>query len=246
MENGIVPRWILKSLGILLIIFLALLIINELKTIYGSHQTMNISAQGKVMSVPDLAIVKIGVVTEGTDAQDVKNKNNQKMNQLIDFIKNQDVSKDSIQTSDFYTTPKYSYVNGQSNIVGYQANQIITIKFFDIDKSRKQIEKVLDGAINNGANQIQGINFGFSDPEKLRKLARKQAIDNAKQRAKELTSAANLHLGNIINIIESNDTSVPAPFMSAMNYAREKSIAPDIQLGSQDIIENITLVFEVD
>ena len=122
----------------------------------------------------------------------------------------------------------------------------MTVKFHDIDKSSQQLEKTLGGVINNGANQIQGINFSFSDPEKLRKQARLQAIDKAKEKAKELTNQANLHLGNVINILESGDSSNQQPFPVAMSFAKEKSAEPNIQPGTQDIIENITLVFEVD
>ena len=74
MENGLFPRWISKTLGILLIVLVFVTIIYQLKSISGTPQTMNISAQGKISSVPDLATVSIGVVSEGTDAVDVKNK----------------------------------------------------------------------------------------------------------------------------------------------------------------------------
>ncbi len=187
------------------------------------------------------------MLTEGISAIDVKNKNNQKINQLIDFIKQQGVEKNNIQTTDFYASPKYNYTNGQSSIVGYQANQIITVKFFDINKSRFQLEKILDGAVNNGANQIQGIDFSFSNPENLKKQARKLAIESAKERAKEITTQANLRLGKVINILESGNYSSNQPSYSvAMSSVREKSVAPDIQPGTQEIIENITLIFEVD
>lgn len=245
MENSLVPQWILKTLGILLIVLVSVIIISQLKAIYGNHQTMNISAQGKVTSVPDLATVRIGVITEGTSAIDVKDKNNKKINQLISFIKQEGVHKDNIQTSDFHASPKYNYTNGQSNIIGYQANQIMTVKFLDIDKSRSQLEKILDGAANNGANQIQGVDFSFSNPENLKKQARKLAIENAKEKAVEISTQANLHLGNVINIIESGNSSNQSPYPMAMSFSREKSVAPDIQPGTQDIIENITLVFEV-
>ncbi len=244
MEQVIVPRWIVKTLGILLIVLLAVMIINQLKAINGNRQTMNITAQGKVTSVPDLATIRIGVLTEGVNIVDVKNKNNQKINQLIDFITQQKIDKNDIQTTEFYASPKYRYDNGQSSIIGYSANQMMTVKFRDIDKSRQQLEKVLEGAVNNGANQIQDINFSFSQPDNLKKQARKQAIDKAKERARELTGQAGLRLGKVINIVETSDYSNQPSFSVAIS-SNAKSIAPDIQPGTQDIVENVTLVFEV-
>lgn len=243
MEHAFLPRWMLKTLAVLLMALIAVVIINQLHTMHGNPPTMNISAQGKITAVPDLAIIKIGVVTEGTNIVDVKNQNNQKINQLIDFIKLQDIDKKDIQTTDFYASPKYNYENGQSKMVGYQANQMVTVKVRDINKSKANLEKILEGAVNNGANQIQGVNFSFDNPEDFRKQAREIAIENAKQKAKELTGEANLHLGKIVNIIENGDSSNAYPV--AMNFSAQKSVAPDIQLGTQEIVENITLVFEV-
>ncbi len=245
MDYDFAPRWIIKALGILLIILLAVLIINQFNAMSGPRQTMSITAQGKVNGTPDIATVRIGVVTEGATAIDVKNKNNQKTNQLIDFIKKQDIDKQDIQTSEYYSSPKYNYVNGQSNMVGYSATQTITVKFHDIDKSQLQLEKTLDGAINNGANQIQGINFSFSNSDALKNEARKQAIEKAKQKAKDLARDAGLHLGRIINVVEITDAS-NQPYPVAMSYARAKtSTPPDIQPGVQEVIENITLIFEI-
>lgn len=245
MEKDAFFRWILKTLGMLLIILVVLFIINQSKAINSNHQTMSISAEGKVSSVPDLATVRIGVMTDGAILVDVKNQNNQKMHQVISFIEQQGVDKKDIQTTDFYASPKYNYTNGQNNVVGYQANQLITVTLHHINQSRAQLETILDGAVNNGANQIQGVNFSFSNPENLQQQARKQAIEKAKIKAEELTHEAGLHLGRVLNVLEAGSSPNQPYFPAAMSLAREKSVAPDIQPGIQDIVENITLVFEI-
>lgn len=245
MKNDALFRWIVKTLGMLLIILVAVVTINQSKTLHGPLQTISISADGKVTGVPDLATVRIGVTSDGVNLIDVKNQNNLKMNQVINFIKQQGIDKQDIQTTDFSASPKYNYDNGQSNIVGYQANQMITVHVHHINQSRAQLEKILDGAVNNGANQIQGVDFSFSNPDALRQQARKLAIEKAKKKATELTQDAGLHLGPIVNVIESGMSGNSPMPMAMMGAARVKSVAPDIQPGSQDVIESITLVFEI-
>jgi uncharacterized protein YggE len=245
MENKLLPKWMAKTLGFLLIIFMVLLIINKIDEINGVHQTLQISATGKVQATPDIATMTVGVISQGANPMEVKDKNNQKINQVIAFIKQQGIDEKDIQTTGFYAYPQYNYANGQNTISGYQANQAVTIKVRNIDKSQEPLEKILGGVINNGANEIQGINFSMTDPDKLQQQARQQAIEKAKEKAKQLTSDANLRLGKIVNVIESsNDNIAPMPFAAA-NLVRMKSVAPNIELGNQEITETVGVIFEV-
>ena len=125
--------------------------------------------------------------------------------------------------------------------------ETIEIKIHGVDKSTAVLGKILDGATSLGSNQIQGVNFSFDDPDNLKQEARKQAIDKAKQKAQELADQAGLKLGRIVNI---NDDSVnyptPVPMAFGMGGASDaKSVAPDIQTGSQDVTASITVIFEI-
>jgi uncharacterized protein YggE len=195
--------------------------------------------------VPDLAVVTIGVVSEGLTPAAVRDSNNQKMNRIIAFVKQQQIVEKDIQTTNFYFSPKYNYNNGQSILAGYQANQTITVKVRNINKSQDQLESIVTGVVTAGANQIQGINLGFSDPDKIKQTARKQAIDAARQKAEGLTRDAGIRLGRIINIEESSgNMPTPYPRMMALE-AKGAAVSADIQPGSQELEENITLVFEL-
>lgn len=246
MENKFFPKWMVQTLGVLLIIFIALLILTQIKIINGYPQKMQISAIGKVTAVPDLATVTLGVISQGTTPLEVKNSNNQKVNQIIHFIKQQNIDAGDIKTTGFYASPRYNYVNGQNNIIGYQADQTVTIRVKDINKSQTQLEKILDGAVNNGANQIQGITFGFLDPDKLKESARKLAIKNAKEKAYQLATEADLKLGKVLNVTEASTDSSNPITMNTVNFAaKSQSVAPNIEPGNQEVIESVSLIFEV-
>src|SRR5688572_7782567 len=99
MEKHGLPVWMQKTLGILIIVLLLLIIIEKVGNINHLSQTLRITATGQVTAVPDQAVLTVGVESQGTDVVDVKNKNNEKMNQVIDFIKDQGVDKKDIQTT---------------------------------------------------------------------------------------------------------------------------------------------------
>lgn len=243
MENFRIPIWIASILGCLLIIFVVLLNIHQFQLIRGDAQLLSVSATAKVESIPNMATVTIGVVSEALTAQAVKDQNSKQMNQVISFIKQAGINEKDIKTSQFYISPKYNYSNQQQTVVGYQANQTITVKIKNVDKSSQQLEAIVDGAVNNGANQIQGVDFSFENNESLVQNARKQAIEKAKTNAQQIANDAGLKLVRIVNVVTSESDN-PRPLFAA-NMAMAKSSAPQIELGTQEVSVTVTVVFEI-
>lgn len=247
MDSKLLPRWMIRTIAMLLIACMTMLLINQIRSFVRSPQVMHVSAEGQVTATPDTATIKIGVISEQTDSIAVKNQNNHKMNQVTDYLKKQGVNSQDIQTSELYISPKYHYTNGTNSIIGYQATQIVTVKIRKINTSKTMLEKLLSEVIHYGANNIQSIDLSFADTKQFKEAARINAINNANEKAKAIASAANLTLGKIINVIEGAEhTNYPAArAMVAFNATQAKSVEPNIQLGSQEVTANITLLFEV-
>lgn len=247
-------HWIFQTLGILLGILLILLIVDKFHTVAQNlksnvpKNTISMTAQGKVEAKPDLATVNVGVLTNAATAKAAQDENTKQANKIIDFVKKQGIDSKDIATSNFSVYPNYDYTSGRNEITGYQANQNLTIKIRGVDKSTDTLNKILGGAVDSGSNQIQGVSFGFDDPDNLRQEARKQAIEKAKQKAEELAQITGIRLGKIVSVSD-NSNSFPYP----MPYALEGkaagggavSVTPDVEPGSQDITADITLVFEI-
>lgn len=257
MQN-ILPKWITMGLGGLLLALVALLVVQkayDLQITFKNQKpanTISVSGEGKITVSPDMATVNIGVLTQGNGAQDVKDKNNTKINQITDFIKKQGIDPKDIATSQFNFYPTQDWSGGVAKITGYQGNQTVTVKVRNVDKDQKTLESILDGVVNNGANEIQGVNFSLSDPKAVQQQAREQAIDNARQKAGGLAQKAGLNLGKIVSISEAGSSDMrpmPYAFASAAGVGggtdMAKSVAPNIEPGSQDVVESMTVVFEV-
>lgn len=250
------PKWLVNGLGGLLVVFVALLVVGktkDLKDVFGNKNpdnTISVSAEGKVQAVPDLAIVNLGVLTQGSDPSSVQEQNSGKVNKIIDYIKQQGISKDDISTSQFNIFPQYDYSNGKNNIIGYQLNQTITVKVRGVEKSTEVLSKILKGSLQQGANEVNGVSLGFDDADNLRQEARKLAIDKAKLKAQDLAQAAGLKLGKVVSISESENYGGPImPYqgMGGGGYGGSdvKAASPNIEPGSQDVVANMTVVFEV-
>jgi uncharacterized protein len=256
-HHHLIPHWLTNTLGVLLIIFVAILIIqkgNDLKTTIKNQKpanTISVSAEGRLAATPDLATANFGVTSQGSSAKEVQSKNNDKINQIISYLKNQGVAKEDITTSQFYASPQYDYNNGRQDIIGYQTTQTVSVKIRGIDKSTDRLSAILGGITDNGANQFNGVSFSFDKPEDLQQQARKLAIDNAKKKAQDLAAQAGLSLGKVVSIAESGG-GYPGPIPYAtdsyggnMAAPQMKAVAPTVEPGSQDITETMSVTFEV-
>jgi len=245
-------RPVLKAIVILIAVFLALAVVEKAitlaKTISPSKpdNTISMTAEGKVTGKPDLATVSLGVLTQADTAKGASDENNKSINKIAEAVKKLGIANEDIVTSNLNVYPNYTYTNGKNEINGYQANQNLTIKIHGVDKSTDTLNKVLDAAVSSGSNQIQGVGLSFDDPDNLKQEARKQAIDKAKQKAKELADQAGLRLGRIVSISESSGYDTPIPYMMDSKAGMGGGgSAPAVETGSQDITASITVVFEV-
>ena len=252
MNTNIKP-WLWQTLGVLLGLFLALLVLDKVYIVWQDFKpsvpknTLSMSAEGKISATPDLATINVGVISNGSTAKIVQDDMTKKVDQITDFVKKQGIDPKDITTSNFSVYPSYDYKNGTNQVNGYQGNESVTVRVHGVDKSTEVLGKILDGAVANGSNQIQGVQFSSNDPDNLKQEARKQAINKARQKAQELADQAGLKLGKVVNISD-NSTSYPTPLPYALGMGGggdAKSIAPNIETGSQDITASITMTFEI-
>ncbi len=90
------------------------------------------------------------------------------------------------------------------------------------------------------------MNFTIDDPEELRQQARLKGLEAAKRKAQALAEAAGVKLGKVVGFSESDNLPPSPPF-----YAKDASMglggaaAPAIESGSQDVVVNVSVVYEI-
>lgn len=216
------------------------------------ENTISVSGEGSVTAVPDIAVVTLGVFVQKDTAKAAQDESSEKINQINNFVKSLGVDEEDIKTADFSINSRYNYrtEDNVSDVAGYEARQSVTVKVRGVNDSDELVGKILDGATNNGANQINGVSFTFDDSNDLKQEARLKAISAAKEKAQELADEAGIRLGKIISISES-DGYYPQPYaLEDTMFSRGQSgggtsVAPDIEPGSTEITQTVTVIFEV-
>lgn len=236
--------------GCVLIIFLGTLTyakIKEARYIGQSSQyknTITVSGQGKAVGAPDIGQVSLSVISQAGTVEGAQRDNTQKMEKIIQAMKDLGIKEEDLKTTGYNISPRYQYISGRSNIIGYEVTQSLEVKIRDLAKSGD----ILGKAAEAGANQVGSLSFTFDDPDKLKSDARKEAIKEAKEKAEDLADSLGVSLGKITNFNESSGGDQPAPVFNEMArsaYGMGGAAAPDIQTGQNEIIVNVSLAYEI-
>ncbi|MGD1003679.1 MAG: SIMPL domain-containing protein [Minisyncoccia bacterium] len=209
-------------------------------------RTITVTAQGKTTATPDLAEITFSVVSQGQNPQTLATNNTQKMNAVLQFVASENIATSDIATTGYDLEPTYNYNNTmQSNtITGYMLTQTVTVKIHDL----ANVATVLSGLAPLGVNQIGGVDFTFNDPDTFVALARVDAMNKAETKAVQMANQAGAWLGEVVNVAENSYVPQPVTMyneampMSSMGASSAAS-TPNIQPGSQDVTDNVTITY---
>ena len=209
-----------------------------------------------MVAVPDVAQFNFSVVTEGgKDLGALQAANTKKMNQAIDFVKNEGVDAKDVETQNYAISPRYQTYNcyrpfesgaepcPPAEIVGYTVSQDVQVKVRDFSK----IGGILGGVVKVGVNTVSRLQFAIDDPESVKSQARAEAIGRAKAKAKEIAKAGGFGVGRLLGIDENSGTP-PAYYAYGAGAMMEKSATaptPAVEPGSQDVTVSVTLRYEI-
>jgi uncharacterized protein YggE len=211
---------------------------------------LSVSAEGRSTRVPDLAVFSAGVTTQGKTAGEAMTANAAAMSKVTAALKKAGIADKDIQTSSINLNPVYGQPvhdpQGQMihepRIVGYQANNQVTVKQRDL----KNFGKVLDALVAAGANQVNGPSFQMDKPEVALDEARTNAMKAARARADLYARAAGLRVVRILTINEGGGYQPPMPVM----YAKAEMGAADaastpISAGQVEAQVSVNVQFEL-
>jgi uncharacterized protein YggE len=203
----------------------------------------SVTGEGKVTVMPDIATVTVGVQTIGNTARKAQNDLNQKITAVSSAMKGLGIDQKDIQTTNYNIYPAYDYSGNRQRITGYQASTNLLIKVRDMDN----INAVVDKATEQGANTIGGISFDISDRSKAEDEARQKAFQEAHTKAQKAAQIAGFRLGRVINYSEGTNQPVYPPGLLKAEVAdgRSGGIPTKVEPGSQEIVLNVTISYEI-
>ncbi len=238
-----------KIIGFFLIILAAFIVIKG----YGSLQersdlpptnVISISATGEVFVKPDVAQLSASVVREALTVADAQKQHTEAINRVTEILRQSGIEDKDIKTSAYNIFPLYDYIETKGRVFkGYEVSQTLDVKIRNLDN----VGKVLAGATEAGANQIGGISFVIDDQDAVKREARKQAIDKAKEKASQIESDLGIKLGKLINFSESGGDFPIYKFAEGLGMGGDIGAvpAPDLPAGENQVLVTVNLTYEI-
>lgn len=151
-----------------------------------------------VRVTPDVACAEVRLSRIKSTAKEAFAKANADSKIVHDYLKSFPV--DDVCSSRIQLTKVQEYRNGVSKFLGYQASLGYSIVIRDLDR----IDELLIGAIDSGADELDGVKFFTSRLKAIREDVRRSALEAAYRKAQIYAEAAGVDVGVVCGIEDMN------------------------------------------
>jgi uncharacterized protein YggE len=196
---------------ILAIVVLSLLVVGSASAQDYPPNTLTVDGAGQAFGSPDVANVQLGVQTSGADVVEAYSAANTAMDSVIAALIEMGIAEQDLQTTGLFLyqdNPFNPETGAPSETPIYRVQNSLNITVRDIS----QVSTVISAGIEAGANNINNLTFGISDPAELEQEARVAAVADARQRAEQLADLLGVELGTATIITETQDAGTPILF----------------------------------
>ena len=204
--------------------------------------TITVNGEATISAEPDQAQVDIGVTTQARTAPEASKENAERSNRVLAEVKKLLGKGDEAKTSGYTLNPQYRYPQGgKPEIVGYVANNMVRIKTARID----DVGKLIDAAMQAGANNINRLLFTLKDEEAIRLEALRQASAKARAKAEAIAASLGLRVVRISAVNEGDRSFQPVMRQAQMARAEAAAAPTPIEAGTVEVRSTVTLAIEV-
>lgn len=232
--------------GVILLVVLALFQLGE-KNSYGENiAKISVSGTAETDVLPDEVLLTLTVLTEGSDAKDVQDRNTQQMNTVITALKATGIKDKEIETTGYnlYPWQEWNPALQKSVEKGYRLQQTITVT----TKETTKAGELVDIAVKSGVNTVNGISFRLSTDreQEVREELVALASTKAREKAETLAESLKVSLGDVLYATENSFNNGPWYYGSvAKAVVMEATSAPDIAPEQVKVSIQVNVDYEV-
>lgn len=205
-------------------------------------QVITVNARAGVKVTPDMTQVIYGVKTQDKDASVCQAENAEKVNQVIELLKEMGIGEKSIQTSNYDLYPQQDWEN-DGRITGYVMAAQITVN----DIPLEQVGEILTKSVEAGVNEVQSVTYLSSKYTESYQEALSMSVAAAREKAQILAEASGNKLGRAVKITEYGENQT-ARYQNVTRNATmdESALAAGMMPGEIDVEANVTVEYLIE
>ena len=194
-----------------------------------TSRTITMAGTGTAKGTPDVMLANLGVEVLQANVSDALTGANAAMAAVQKAVTDGGVAPEDMQTSDLSV-----YRDSTAN--AYRVAEGLTVKIRKMDTAGSVVSAALAAA--GDAARLNGMALEISDRSALLAQARKDAVQDATERATTYAQAAGLTLGAVQRISESPPGAPPGPYpLDSRADASSVPVAP----GQQEVTATVTV-----
>ena len=233
--------------AISLILLGAMLVFSIFSThIAASEQNgIRVSAIGTSSVEPELARISLSFEHTADTADLARDFTSNQVSKLLNSLKDFDVDKDSLDSSQVNIAPRYNYQDKVRSLEGYQVTRFVNFSLSNLD----QLESLVNAITASEVSRVNAIRFDVKDSSEAHAIALQNAIEKTKSAAQVIAQSYGAELGKIQYVehnIEHSDRPSPSP-MRAMAVEAQSTDEPDTyQIKNIEFKARVSSTFELD
>lgn len=272
--DTILKERLMKAGTALLVVFavygavLALSALKNYRYIGGGYgNVITVSGEGEVFAVADIAQFGFSVVAERATLTEAQDASAESINAIIAYLREAGIEERDIKTTNYSANPRYEYRDAAVSypstgggmepaimpvwdggdtrvLVGYEVRQNITVKVRDTDT----VGDVVTGVGSRGATDIYGPDFTIDDSDELEREARELAIEDARNKARDLAKDLDVRLVRVVSFSENGGGYYPMYARSEMSMDSAgggMAVAPELPAGENRVASHVTITYEI-
>lgn len=212
-------------------------------------KTLSSSGTASISAEPDTAVFSVSIETEKTLLTQALQENTAKARKVITELKKLLNKDDMIQTSGFNVNPIYNYDNRERKSVlsSYRVTNVINIK----TKKIAEVGKIIDAAIDCGANRTNNLDFIVENKEKYSGELMKKAAEKAKQKAYAAAESLGVRIKGINRVSTDFSDETVSPYyrgtFSSMEMKNSADgAAPPVEAGEVKLNATVSVDFIIE
>ena len=205
---------------------------------------ISVSGTGRATAEPDLVLLQLGIEVERSTVAAAREDAAASQQAILDALQANGVDEDDIQTVQLSVGTRYDYSSDNERVLrGYNVSHVVSITLRGVEGA----SAVIDAAIAAGGNNVivRDIAFAIEDPTELREAARRDAVEDARERASQLAEAAGIKLGRPISIVESGFTPFQQRGVDEAAFDQADTATP-IQAGELEILVRVNILYAIE
>lgn len=214
---------------------------------------ITVSGYSHVLVRPDIAILRLGVLSEKPTAEEAASDIAAGATSVIAKLKDLGVDPKDIQTERLGIDPVVIEERDpktrellKRTLTGYRAYTSIYVTTHDVDKAGPLATRVVEA----GANQFQSLGFLVSNDSELEDQQREKAVEDAVRRAGMFAHGAHMKLGRLLAIEPDPDTTdrgtaADLPTRKGSPQTGPRSIVIPVEPGMETISAHVSATWEL-